>query len=72
LTTQQQPSAVPVCGVDFMPTSRCVESERPGGNGKTQYSCYAPVDAFTIEVHAADATGARQETAAQYKMLLTK
>ncbi|HME49504.1 DUF7373 family lipoprotein [Mycobacterium sp.] len=72
LVLQLQPSATPIGGVDFMPTSRCVQSDRPGGNGQSQYSCYAPADTVTIEAHSADATGARQETAAQYKMLLAK
>jgi hypothetical protein len=72
LVLQIQPTAAPIDGVDFMPTSRCVQSQRPGGDGQTQYTCYAPVDAYAIEVHAADPTGARQEMAAQYKMLLAK
>ena len=67
-----QPSAAPVDAVDFMPGSRCVQSERPQANNQSQYSCYAALDTFTIEVHAADATGARQQTAAQYKMLLAR
>ncbi|HUO41205.1 MAG TPA: hypothetical protein VMU34_26710 [Mycobacterium sp.] len=65
-----QPSTKPVEGVDFMPTSRCVQSDRPEGNGQSDYYCYAPVQTFTIQTHAADATGARQQAAAQYKMLL--
>src|SRR5271165_2769451 len=72
LVLQLQPSATPIGGVDFLPTSRCVQSDRPGGNGQRQYSCYAPADSLTIEAHSADATGAPQETAAQYKMLLAK
>lgn len=59
-------------GVDFMPPSRCVQTERPEDPSQSQYNCYAPLDTYAIEVHAADATAARQEIAAQYKMLLAK
>ncbi|MBV8346209.1 MAG: hypothetical protein JOZ49_01345 [Mycolicibacterium sp.] len=69
---QTQPSATPIGAVDFMPTSRCLQSDSPEAGGPAHYYCYAPAESFTIEVQAADATGARQETAAQYKMLLAK
>jgi hypothetical protein len=65
----QQPSAQQINNVDFMPTSRCVQSPRPD-SAALRYDCFAPVNCYTIEVHAADATEARQQTAAQYKMLL--
>lgn len=69
---QLQPAAQTINGVDFMPASQCVQSPGPEGSGQLQYYCYAPADIFTIEAHAAQAGGARQQTAAQYKMLLAK
>lgn len=67
---KSQPSAQQINNVDFMPTSRCVQSPSADGSAELRYYCFAPINGYTIEVHAADATGARQQTAAQYKMLL--
>jgi hypothetical protein len=64
------PSATPVDGVDFLPTSRCMQSRGITAGGPAQYSCYAPADAVTIEAHDADALGAHEQIAAQYKMLM--
>jgi hypothetical protein len=66
----QEPSATPVDGVDFLPTSRCVQYHGITAGGPARYSCYAPADAFTIEAHDTDALGAHEQIAAQYKMLL--
>jgi hypothetical protein len=66
----QDSSATPVDGVDFLPTSRCMQFRGITAGGPAQYSCYAPADAFTIEAHDADALGAHEQIAAQYKMLL--
>jgi hypothetical protein len=72
IAMRSQPSAQPFNGVDFMPGSHCVQFDHDGSTTVSVYSCYASVNAFTIVVHDADPTGARQETAAQYKMLLAQ
>ncbi|MUL48832.1 hypothetical protein FZI85_20495 [Mycobacterium sp. CBMA293] len=64
-------SAHPVNAVDFLPGSRCVQSEvDPTLTNGSIFYCFAALNNSVISVHDADATGARQETAAQYKMLL--
>ncbi len=66
----KQPSAGPVDGVDNIPSSRCVQSAGPTSNSPVRYSCFAPAGIYTIETHDADPRGAREQTAAQYKMLV--
>jgi hypothetical protein len=66
---KSQPSAAPVDGVDNMATSRCVQSASPMSSTPVRYYCFAPAGTYTIETHDADPRGARQQTAAQYKML---
>ena len=72
IAMRSEPSARLFNGVDFMPGSQCVQFDREGSTTVSVYSCYASVNAYTIVVHDADPTGARQETAAQYKMLLAQ
>jgi hypothetical protein len=67
---KSQPSAAPVDGVDNMPTSRCVQSAGTTSDSPVRYSCFAPAGTYTIEAHDADPRGAREQTAAQYKMLV--
>jgi hypothetical protein len=69
---QNQFSAQPVNGVDFMPTSTCVQYPLPDSTTAFHYYCYAAADNFTIETHAADPVGAHWQLAAQYIMLLAK
>jgi hypothetical protein len=49
-----------------------VQSQRDPATGESVYFCFAALDNLTIAVHDADPTGARQQTAAQYKMLLAR
>ena len=65
-----EPSAESSEGVDFLPSSRCLRSDRANGSSQFEYYCYAAAENFTIEAHGADATGTHQLLAAQYKMLL--
>jgi hypothetical protein len=69
---QHQFSAQPFNGVDFMPTSTCVQYARPDSTTAFRYYCYAAADNFTIETHAADPVVAHWQLAAQYIMLLAK
>lgn len=69
MRTQQ---GAPINGVDFMPASRCIQGESPSAATTSEYYCFASVDTFAFEVHSADPTGAREQTAAQYKMLLAR
>jgi len=72
LTTRTEVSTRPANAVDFLPGSRCVQSEiDPTMTNGSMFYCFAALNDTVIAVHNADATGARQETAAQYKMLLT-
>ena len=65
-------SARTINAVDFLPGSKCVQSVRNADTGDSMYFCFAVSDDRVIAVHDVDPTGARQETAAQYKMLLAK
>jgi hypothetical protein len=69
---QHQFSAQPFNGVDFMPTSTCVQYPLPDAATAFRYYCYAAADNFTIETHAADPVVAHWQLAAQYIMLLAK
>ena len=72
LTARTEVSTRPANAVDFLPGSRCVQSEMdPTMTNGSMFYCFAALNDTVIAVHNADATGARQETAAQYKMLLT-
>lgn len=63
--------AHPVNAVDFLPGSRCVQSEvDPTMTNGSIFYCFAALNNSVISVRNASDTGARQETAAQYKMLL--
>ncbi len=71
LTARVEVSAHPANAVDFLPGSRCVQSEiDPTMTNGSMFYCFAALNNTVIAVRNADATGARQETAAQYKMLL--
>jgi hypothetical protein len=72
IALRTDPSARPANAVDFLPSSRCVQSANDAAADESVYFCFAALDDLTIAVHDADPTGARQETAAQYKMLLAK
>lgn len=72
IATRAEPSTHPINSVDFLPGSRCVQSVRNAAADESVYFCFAALGDLTIAVHDADPTGARQETAAQYKMLLAK
>lgn len=72
IALRTEPSAHPANAVDFLPSSRCVQSERDAAGDESVYLCFAAFDDLTIAVHDSDPIGARQETAAQYKMLLAK
>jgi hypothetical protein len=72
IATRTEPSVRPMSAVDFLPGSRCVQSQRHIVADESVYFCFAAIGELTIAVHDADPTGARQETAAQYKMLLDK
>ncbi|MBV9512578.1 MAG: hypothetical protein JO280_00825 [Mycobacteriaceae bacterium] len=62
-------SAQPIDGVNGLPASRCVRSGGTSEETAARYTCYAVVGGFTVQTRAADDTTARQEVAAQYKML---
>jgi len=70
IAMRAEPSAQPLNAVDFLPSSRCVESRRTADDAVS--FCFAALNDLVIAVHDADPTGARQETAAQYKMLLAE
>ncbi|MEZ0052164.1 hypothetical protein ABIA30_003176 [Mycobacterium sp. MAA66] len=72
IALRTEPSAHPANAVDFLPGSRCVQSEHSAAADESNYFCFAALNELTIAVHDPDPTGARQETAAQYKMLLAK
>jgi len=69
---QDKLSAQPFNGVDFMPTSTCVQYPRLDSSTALRYDCYAAADTFTIETHATDPLMAHWQLAAQYLMLLAK
>ena len=69
---QDEVSAQPFNGVDFMPTSTCVQYPLQDSTTEFHYYCYAAADNFTIETHADDPVGAHWQLAAQYIMLLAK
>ena len=69
---QGQLSAQPFNGVDFMPTSTCVQYPQFLSSTALRYECYAAADTFTIETHATDPLMAHWQLAAQYLMLLAK
>jgi hypothetical protein len=64
--------AQPFNGVDFMPTSTCVQYPQFNSSTALRYECYAAVDTFTIETHATDPLVAHWQLAAQYLMLVAK
>lgn len=71
LTARVEVAAHPVNAVDFLPGSRCVQSEvDPTMTNGSVFYCFAALNNSVISVHNASDVGARQETAAQYKMLL--
>ncbi|MUL77691.1 hypothetical protein [Mycolicibacterium sp. CBMA 226] len=71
LAARVEVAAHPVNAVDFLPGSRCVQSEvDPTMTNGSIFYCFAALNNSVISVHNASDTGARQETAAQYKMLL--
>ncbi|MDR3659829.1 MAG: hypothetical protein P4L86_05365 [Mycobacterium sp.] len=71
LTARTEASTSPANAVDFLPGSRCVQSlVDPTMSQGSIFYCFAALNNSVIAVHDVDATGARQETAAQYKMLL--
>lgn len=71
LAARVEVAAHPVNAVDFLPGSRCVQSEvDPTLTNGSIFYCFAALNNSVISVHNASDTGARQETAAQYKMLL--
>ena len=65
-------AAQPINAVDFLTGSKCLQSQRNPDTGESVSFCFAALKDLTIAVHDADPTGARQETAAQYKMLLAQ
>lgn len=70
IALHSEPAAQPINSVDFLTGSKCVQAQRDPAIGESVYFCFAALGDLTIAVHDADPTGARQETAAQYKMLL--
>ncbi|MDH6243081.1 hypothetical protein [Mycobacterium sp. OTB74] len=70
VTATTEVSAHPANAVDFMPGSQCVQSERNPSADDSMYYCFAALNNLVIAVQDPNPTGARQETAAQYKMLL--
>ena len=71
VTARVEVAAHPVNAVDFLLGSRCVQSEvDPTMSNGSVFYCFAALNNSVISVHNASDTGARQETAAQYKMLL--
>ena len=65
-------SAAPINGVDFMPASRCMQAEKSPAATEPAYFCFASVGPYAYEVHSASPMPAREQTAAQYKILLAR
>lgn len=65
-------AATPISGVDFMPASHCMQAQESPTASGSEVFCFASVGPFAFEVHSGDPTSAREQTAAQYKILLAR